>query len=81
MNSLHTPPSEGRPLFSEQMNLGTWALAKVDSTSDPCDELSDMTTCIPKQNCAHRLLSTVCSEKVGGGGGGSVHRMLCIEWS
>ena len=35
-----------------------------------CDELSDMTTCIPKQNCAHRLLGTVCSEKVGGGGMG-----------
>ena len=34
----------------------------------PCDELSDMTTCIPKQNCAHILLGTVCSEKVGGGG-------------
>ena len=34
----------------------------------PCDELSDMTTCIRKQNCAHRLLGTVCSEKVGGGG-------------
>ena len=33
----------------------------------PCDELCDMTTCIPKQNCAHRLLSTVCNEKVGGG--------------
>ena len=45
-----------------------------------CDELSDMTTCIPKQNCAHRLLGTVCTEKAGGGGG-SVHRMLCIEWS
>ena len=45
----------------------------------PSDELSDMTTCIAKQNCAHRLLGTVCSEKVGGGG--SVHRMLCIEWS
>ena len=30
---------------------------------------SDMTTCIPKHNCAHRLLDTVCSEKVGGGGG------------
>ena len=32
-----------------------------------------MTTCSPKQNCAHRLLGTVCSGKVGwgvGGGGG-----------
>ena len=28
-NSLHRSPSEGRPLFSEQMNLCTWALAKV----------------------------------------------------
>ena len=34
-----------------------------------CNELSDMTTCIPKQNCAHRLLGTVCSEKVLEGGG------------
>ena len=46
----------------------------------PCDELSEMTTCIAKQNCTHRLLGTVCSEK-GGGGGESVHRMLCLEWS
>ena len=44
-----------------------------------CDELSGMTTYIPKQTCAHRLLGTVYSEKVGGGG--SVHRMLCIEKS
>ena len=35
----------------------------------PCDELSDVTTCIPKQNCAHRLLGTIFSEKVGRGGG------------
>ena len=33
----------------------------------PCDELSDMTTSIPKENCANRLLGTVRSEKVGGG--------------
>ena len=33
-----------------------------------CDELSDMTTCLPKWNCAHKLLGTICSEKVGGGG-------------
>ena len=44
MNSLHRSPSEGRPLFSEQMKWCTWALAKVaeyptlqhsDITSDP----------------------------------------------
>ena len=29
-----------------------------------------MTTCSPKQNCAHRLRGTVCGGKVVGGGGG-----------
>ena len=30
-----------------------------------------MASCIPKKNCAHRLLGTVCSEKVRAGGGGA----------
>ena len=38
----------------------------------PCDEISDTTMCIPKPNCAHRLLGTVCSEKMGGGGDRSI---------
>ena len=29
MHSLLRSPSEGRPLFPEQMKLCTWALAKV----------------------------------------------------
>ena len=44
MTSLHRSPSEGKPLFSEQMKLCTWALATV--AEYPTLQHSDI-TCNP----------------------------------